>query len=215
MKYLSAICFALFFFPLIGKYVFPILVSNWVINWVMLGAFSILLPIAYAHSHVQQKKPFQLNEFLLLFCLSVGLHAFSSHALITTDNLLNSAIHERFSYAQLFEKTYVDNAEDDNKTFAQFIYWKDGISIQYKLNSGEYAVYEPTPDDISKYQENVDVSIKKKALNTFNTEQSKIAMFFTLFQIAAFLFVSQLSLYWLGRKANKQIQPTPNGGAVD
>ncbi len=215
MKYLSAICFALFIYPLVGKFAFPILISNWVINWVMFGVFSILLPIAYAHSYVQRKKPFQLNEFLLLFCISVGLHAFSSQALITTDNLLNSSVYERFSYAQLFEKTYVDNAEEDNQTFAQFIYWKDGISVQYKLNSGEYAVYEPTPDDISKYQENLDVSIKKKALNAFNTEQSKIAMFFTLFQIAAFLFVSQLSLYWLSRKANKQIQPTPNGGAVD
>ncbi|MCY7297565.1 hypothetical protein [Alteromonas sp. a30] len=215
MKYISAICFALFIFPLVGKFAFPILISNWVINWVMFGVFSILLPIAYAHSHVQRKKSFQLNEFLLLFCISVGLHAFSSQALITADNLLNSAVYERFSYAQLFEKTYVDNAEEDNQTFAQFIYWKDGISVQYKLNSGEYALYEPTSDDIRKYQENVDVNKSKQALNTFNTEQSKIAMFFTIFQIVTFIFVSQLSLYWLRRKANKQINPTPKSGAAD
>ena len=137
--------------------------------------------------------------------MSVGIHAFSSQALITTDNLLNLTFEERFSYSQMFEKTYLDNAEENNKTFAQFIYWKDGVAVQYKLNSGEYALYRPTQDDIQKHQENVDLNNDKQALNKFNAEQSEIAMFFTLFQIAVFLAVSQLSFFWLGRKANKRI----------
>lgn len=212
MKYLTIICNILFYIPLIGR-IFPILISNWVINWILFALLSVLLPLAYSMSLVSHSKeikvgaqlPKKLNGFLVLFCLSVGLHVFSSQSLIYVDNILNNGIESQLNEAQLFEKTYVDNAEEHNKLVAQAIYIDYGVTVQFKLNSGRYMVFEPSSSDIESYKENEVINLKVKNLNKFNTEQSELAMYFSLFQIGIFLLIAQLSLYWLNYKANKQL----------
>ncbi|MBA6392180.1 hypothetical protein H4J38_15530 [Colwellia sp. BRX10-3] len=213
MKYLTIICNILFYIPLIGQYIFPILISNWIINWIMFALLSVLLPLAYSKSLVSHSTeikvgiqlPKKLNGFLVLFCLSVGLHVFSSQSLIYVDNILNNGFESQFNEAQLFEKTYVDNAEEDNKFVAQAIYIDYGVAVQFKLNSGGYTIFEPSSSDIESYKENEAINLKVKNLNKFNTEQSKLAMYFSLFQIFIFLLIAQMNLYWLNRKANKKI----------
>ncbi|WNC71646.1 hypothetical protein RGQ13_16190 [Thalassotalea psychrophila] len=216
MKYLLAICYILFFIPFIGKFIFPILISNWIVNWFLIILLSILLPIGYAKSLTdcangteKAKKPATtINEFLFIFCLSIGLHVFSSQTLIATDNLLNAMATEKVNSAEIFQLTYKDHAEKNNRGFAQIIYWRQGVLIQYKLNSGAYKLFEPSQSDIDMYRENVELKNKKQALNAFNKEQSIIAMYFSLFQIVSFLLITKLSLYLLESKA-KAIKSDP------
>lgn len=210
MKYLSGICTILFLIPLIGKHLFPFLVSNWIINWILFILLSVLLPLAYSRSLVphstETQVPKKLNEFLVLFCLSVGLNVFSSQSLIFVDNILNSGFESRLNPAQLFEKTYEDNEEKHNKFFAEAIYKDYGVSVQFKLDSGGYKAFEPSLSEINSYKEHEELSLKVKNLNKFNTEQSELAMYSSLFQICIFLLIAQLNLFWLNRKANKPIK---------
>ena len=210
MKFLTAICYILFFIPIVGKFALPILLSNWVLNWFLFGLFSILLPIAYTKSLVDgggKKQTSKVNEFLVLFCLSIGLHAFSSQSLIVVNNYLNITAESHIDSAQLFEKTYISDAEEYNRIFAQYIYTNDGVSVQFKLDSGEYEVFTPSPIDIKKYQENEKTENKVRELSVFHSEQSLIAMYFTLFQIITFLVIIQIILYLqtCRAKANNKI----------
>jgi hypothetical protein len=121
-------------------------------------------------------------------------------------NNMNNALEPNYNAAQLFEKTYVDNEEEHNKLVSETIYREYSVAVQYKLNSGKYMVFEPTPTDIELSKTHDETNLKFKELNKFNIEQSRLAMFFSVFQIVMFLLISQLNLYRLNSKANKPLK---------
>ena len=214
MRYLSTVCQILFLIPLIGHYLLPVLVSNLYVNWSLFTLLSVLLPLGYSKSLANYSKemeidnqfPLKLNIFLVLFCLSVGLKVFINQSLMYVNNITNDSLEPKYNAAQLFEKTYLDNAEEHNKLASQFIYKEYGVAVQYKLDSGEYMVFEPSPSDIESSKAHEEINLKFKELNKFNIEQSKLTMFFSAFQIVMFLLISQLNLYWLNYKANKSFK---------
>ena len=68
-------------------------------------------------------------------------------------------------------------------------------------------MFTPSPIDIKKYQENEKTENKVRELSVFHSEQSLIAMYFTLFQIITFLVIIQIILYLqtCRAKANNKI----------
>ncbi|MBB1277443.1 hypothetical protein [Pseudoalteromonas sp. SR43-3] len=211
MKYLTFFCHALFYAQLIFIFTFPIEDGYLFENWVLIVLLSVLLPIAYSISSFKQPLvatkvlPIKLNEFLVLFCLSVGLNVLSTQGFILKSNAVELEFDSSVNSAELFKRTYLDS-EEKNRLHAQAIYQNYGVIVQFKLESGEYKDFNPSTLDVKKNKDNAASDLKISELKKWYVKQSGNAIYISLFQIFGFLLIAKSTLVWLNRIANKPIK---------
>ncbi|WP_286232946.1 hypothetical protein [Thalassotalea sediminis] len=211
MKYLTFFCHILFYVQLIFIFVFPIEDGYLFENWGLIVLLSILLPIAYSISSFKQPinatkvLPIGLNEFLVLFILSVGLNVLSTKGFILKSNAVELGFDSSVNSVELFKRTYLDS-EEKNRLHAQAIYQNYGVIVQFKLESGNYKDFNPSTLDVNKYDDNAATNLKISELKKWYVKQSGNAIYLSLFQIFGFLLIAKLTLLWLNRIANKQLK---------
>lgn len=208
MKYLTLFCYLLFAFPIALYFLYSDFLTNLTMLLPSMVIFSIILPIRYALSIIDEIRllksnnslfeKIKVNEFLFLFSGSIILNLSLSCWLLSSNQLLHSTFEQKMNPAVVFQNTYSDNSESNNKRTAQIAYHWYGIGVQYKLDSDEYQVYKPTKSDIEEHKKETALRAEKDKIYKSNFNNLKYILYFSIFQITLFMLITSIYL-WLAK----------------
>jgi hypothetical protein len=209
MKILLSICSIIYAISVFGRPLFPAIFNNLYTFWIINIVLAVLVPIGFAKSLAiyfrQETKNLKsikdVSLFLLIFFMAILLP-------ITVHHSLNSLKTPVLSSEPMFsiKKTSECNNEENRKWEAEFLFRQYGIKIPYKLDSGEYEIYEPTPNEIKKHNKKLEERKEMLALEMeLNRRSRSSSVVATVHIVCFFVFFITTMIYEKKRKIEHNI----------
>lgn len=193
MKILLNTCVIIFASYLFGKHLLPSLFGNFFVFWGVNISLAILLAIGFSKAlsiYFQQEcktiKSFSNSAwFLLLFLTIIIIPISVHHSMDSLNTFKTSSLH-----ALPVHDSSAFDTEERRKLYAKFVFGEYGIKIPYKLESGEYITFEPTEDQIEKFnirqeqkEETIEIeqNLSRVAYSSFRLAIIQVVLFFVVF----------------------------------
>lgn len=193
MKVLLNTCAVILVSYMVGKDIFPEIFRNFFMFWGINIGLVILLAIGFARSlsiYFQKEertiKSFSNAAWFLLLFLSVLILPITVHYGMGSLNTFELSRNKGLP----INDTSSPETEERRKYLAGFLFGQYGTKIPYRLDSGEYKIFQPTEDQVKKYEnslerhkETIDLELQlsKLALLSFNLAITQAVLFFVAF----------------------------------
>ncbi len=213
MQILLTLSSITFLILIVGREMFPSILGNFYVFWGLNLSLVIMLAIGFAKSlsiyfQGDQKtiNTFSNAAWYLLLFLSVLIIP------ITVHYGMNSLNNFNFSYDRglSIKDTSSCETEESRKFMAGFLFGQYGIKIPYRLDSGDYKVFQPTEEQIKEYTakfeeqkeiNELELQLSNLAWSSFRLAIIQAVLFFVVFVGTVLFEQKQLNI----KKANQLI----------
>ena len=209
MKIIVNICAILFVIQAFGrKYLFPEIFGLWYIQWSISALLAFFVPLGFSKSIIfyfkhEEKSLKQLSYsiiFLFIFCFNLAIKSIPHYV---SASWLEHVSYNILDKTKILENISTLQTEEKRKESASIIFWEYGKKVPYKLDSGEYIMFQPTINDISKFE-----NWKKKKNEISATivqieTSAKNAIFFQVMEVILFFMIFSINFFYETKRYKK------------
>lgn len=201
MNKLLYICIFLLIVPFIGRQYYPEIFGVTYIQLPAIIMLMLLLPIGFAKALSiyfktdikSLKLIFRPIAFLLLFCVLLLMHLPANYVVTTLFAVGPNYVLDN-SDLDILEGISKADTVDKRKLFAKIVFENSGDIVPYKLDSGEYAMYEPTELDRKEYERNRKAKELNKTYKEFIVNASLQSIYLQAAELISFLLIFTITL---------------------
>jgi len=212
MRKLEITCIVLLVLPSLVHLALPESYPNRIIVIPLLLTLAVLLPIGFAKAiqlyilrrESTLKALFRPLFFLVLFFLKLYGPISAHHAMLSGYLLVDSLVPAYSSV--IIEGPVNGKTEEGRKIVAQAIYWEFGAKVPYKTDIGEYVVFEPSDNDVDRFETNLKHANEAKRVKEMSLKIHREGLYLSITQITVFLLVFAATLYYEQKNAYKRRQ---------
>jgi len=188
MDKLLNITLILWVFSLLSKQWLPEAFGNQYFQWPLFFILACIVPYGFAKSIFLNKKSRAIVFLLIPLCnlvlLTCGNHL--GHALIENMQFIHPS-HKQNS--KLLSLPLKAPTEENRYIAARMVYVEFGVSVPYKTINDEFVQYEPTEEDIKKYNNQASLYHEGNELMSELVRQNNERSYLALLQVIVFALV--------------------------